>query len=732
MRPRSGWNAPRTARHALAAAAGVWSLVALPLAAAVLRVDGTGGSDAGACGSAAAPCATIQRAVDLASGGDTILVAEGVYVDNVACAGGAAVVCVAEPLTVLGGFSGGDWSLPDPSTHVTVIDAQDARRGVIVSQSATDLRLEGFTIRNGRAFGSPGVGGGLRATFTDIVLRDMVFEDNLAQGAADGLAAGGGAAIQADAASVTDVVMERVAFRGNQAVGGGGTGGAAVGGGLVVDFATLQGLALEFEGNTAIGGTSGTAGKDGLGGGAAFAFGTTGTIRQLTAVGNTAAGGTGSSSGGSAFGGALFLEGAESPAANQTQVTILDSSLTGNTATGGDAPSPGGGAGGAAAVFAAAVTVERSEVIGNLSESGTQGGTKASADGGGIFLEWPFASTAPLNVLVNTVVADNSIDGSQGGGGGVRLLGARALVRHATLVDNRILGGGFGSGILVGPRFATPKVSELTMSYSIVADHTTPASSRALYVQAGPTVGSTANLSSPNHFVGNSHHTNAGEAGAGTYVGYPGSNIFDASSSTFFVDPASSNYHVDGTQPPTDAATGSTEALDLDGAARSGTRDMGADEFGAVAFALSVARAGVGDGSVTSSPAGINCGADCLAHFAAGSEVDLHPFPAPGSFFTGWSGDADCVDGTVLMSQDRSCIAQFEDEAPPCTVGEDQLVLTNETVNTTATEQACLSITAGPAYTVGPSGDVTFEAPTIILRDGFAVQGRFVAIGGIP
>ncbi len=61
-----------------------------------------------------------------------------------------------------------------------------------------------------------------------------------------------------------------------------------------------------------------------------------------------------------------------------------------------------------------------------------------------------------------------------------------------------------------------------------------------------------------------------------------------------------------------------------------------------VAFALKhslvVSRMGSGTGIVTSSPPGIDCGADCAESFAPGTEVTLTATPAAGSTFAGWSG----------------------------------------------------------------------------------------------
>ena len=69
-----------------------------------------------------------------------------------------------------------------------------------------------------------------------------------------------------------------------------------------------------------------------------------------------------------------------------------------------------------------------------------------------------------------------------------------------------------------------------------------------------------------------------------------------------------------------------------------------------------------GSGTVTSSPAGINCGQDCTEAFTLGATVTLMTTPAAGFTFGGWS--AGCG-ATVQMTQDRSCTATFN---PPRTL----------------------------------------------------------------
>ncbi|HYC36448.1 MAG TPA: DUF4214 domain-containing protein [Usitatibacter sp.] len=77
-------------------------------------------------------------------------------------------------------------------------------------------------------------------------------------------------------------------------------------------------------------------------------------------------------------------------------------------------------------------------------------------------------------------------------------------------------------------------------------------------------------------------------------------------------------------------------------------------------FPLSVTRSGSGNGSVSSSPAGISCGSTCSASFAASTSVTLSASPDSSSSFAGWGG---ACSGTgacnVTMSAARSVAATF-------------------------------------------------------------------------
>lgn len=74
---------------------------------------------------------------------------------------------------------------------------------------------------------------------------------------------------------------------------------------------------------------------------------------------------------------------------------------------------------------------------------------------------------------------------------------------------------------------------------------------------------------------------------------------------------------------------------------------------------LTISRGGYGIGTVTSNPAGINCGTSCQARYASGTQVALTATPADGSTFAGWSGNTDCADGVVTMNGNISCTAIF-------------------------------------------------------------------------
>lgn len=83
-------------------------------------------------------------------------------------------------------------------------------------------------------------------------------------------------------------------------------------------------------------------------------------------------------------------------------------------------------------------------------------------------------------------------------------------------------------------------------------------------------------------------------------------------------------------------------------------------------FTLTVIPDGDGNGTVTSSPAGINCGGDCQEDYVEGTQVTLTATPLGTSRFTGWSGACSGTGGCVVtMNSPQSVTATFAGQAAP-------------------------------------------------------------------
>jgi hypothetical protein len=93
-------------------------------------------------------------------------------------------------------------------------------------------------------------------------------------------------------------------------------------------------------------------------------------------------------------------------------------------------------------------------------------------------------------------------------------------------------------------------------------------------------------------------------------------------------------------------------------------------QFDLIQYNLRVQPAGGGTGSVSSSPAGIDCGLDCDQDYDAGTMVTLTATPAVGSVFVAWSGDCTSVSNmcTVTMDSAKLVFPQFDLEQHLVTV----------------------------------------------------------------
>src|SRR5262249_6787407 len=86
--------------------------------------------------------------------------------------------------------------------------------------------------------------------------------------------------------------------------------------------------------------------------------------------------------------------------------------------------------------------------------------------------------------------------------------------------------------------------------------------------------------------------------------------------------------------------------------------------FDGISYPLAVTKSGMGSGTVSSVPSGIDCGATCTAQFGDGQMVQLTAVPAMGSTFTTWGGDCATFMAmpvcTITVAAAANVSAQFD------------------------------------------------------------------------
>src|SRR5512136_1640269 len=80
-------------------------------AASAVRYVASGGKDSGnLCTASTVPCASVQRAVDVAAPGDEIRVAEGTYTGVSARAGSTQTIYLDKSIAIRGGYTKSNWT----------------------------------------------------------------------------------------------------------------------------------------------------------------------------------------------------------------------------------------------------------------------------------------------------------------------------------------------------------------------------------------------------------------------------------------------------------------------------------------------------------------------------------------------------------------------------------------------------------------------------------------------
>jgi hypothetical protein len=141
---------------------------------------------------------------------------------------------------------------------------------------------------------------------------------------------------------------------------------------------------------------------------------------------------------------------------------------------------------------------------------------------------------------------------------------------------------------------------------------------------------------------------------------------------------------------------------------------------------LTVSKAGAGSGMVTSSPAGISCGASCSAAYDDGTQVTLSAASSAGSSFAGWSGGGCTGTGTciVTVTSDTTITATFNASTTFATTGG----------GTAAPERAGSRLHAGVQVSPAQRGckvETQHRGPASSSSNGGCTLARLVLAGTI-
>jgi hypothetical protein len=113
---------------------------------------------------------------------------------------------------------------------------------------------------------------------------------------------------------------------------------------------------------------------------------------------------------------------------------------------------------------------------------------------------------------------------------------------------------------------------------------------------------------------------------------------------------------------------------------------------------LTVSKTGAGDGTITSSPSGINCGGTCSYGYEDETSVTLTAATSIGNIFTGWSGEGCSGTGTctVTMTQARNVTANFDIDY--CTLTSNNLPSAGGSISGAGSYQcgSAVTLTASP------------------------------------
>ncbi|MCC6456050.1 MAG: InlB B-repeat-containing protein [Caldilineaceae bacterium] len=279
----------------------------------------------------------------------------------------------------------------------------------------------------------------------------------------------------------------------------------------------------------------------------------------------------------------------------------------------------------------------------------------SAQDGGAMYSDCAGPESISSPVLNRVTFTDNTATRNGGamlsnGNGGT----CTQMLTNVVFLSNSAatLGGGmFSQGLvetfgltLINVTLAGNEGTALVNDFLAIVTPTFTISNTIFYANDSPILNPGGDMPT----IGHSLVQESGGSGGGwnNGLGFDGGGNMDANPN--FVDGVGGDLRLRAGSPAIDAGINSavpgSVTTDIAGAPRifdgngdsTATVDMGAHEF--AFFPFNVAHSGSGSGTVSSVPAGINCGADCTETFNAGTAVALTATPSASSTFAGWSG----------------------------------------------------------------------------------------------
>jgi hypothetical protein len=437
-------------------------------ASAVGSADGTNWSDA---------CTDMQSALAVASFGDEIWVAQGIYEPTPGIDPTQSFI-LPSGVSIYGGFSAGETSLDqrDFSLYETVlsgdigIDANlsDNLYHVVVIQSVTNVRLDGFTITQGyaRGTGDNKHGGGVfckDADETNLMINCLITDNHTADGPAsstyEGSAGGQGGGIYLHSSSLS---IENCQITLNT-TGDGGTYGSVMGspggsgGGVYGEDSSASFVSCSVSQNiTGKGGPGQLAENGGHGAGFCFVGLSTPSLSDCVITENQT--GMGGDDGGGYYATDVRGDGGSGAGVfcgGEATSIITGCQITNNTTGSGPGGGGGDGHGGKGAgiciltssttqsVFISDTLISGNNTGGGGGDSGFHSGMGGM--GGGLYAE---GAVELFNCTIENNLTGNSGEGYNGNisgqGGGIALVSSNAVVTNCTISSNRTGDGGSG------------------------------------------------------------------------------------------------------------------------------------------------------------------------------------------------------------------------------------------------------------------------------------------------